>query len=202
MLKSLKSFIWLYNFRCNTKKLKNAYAYVLYTAQKDFLRQQKNDNLSDYDCEEIIFYLNAMQNAYQKMTQISFIQAATHKHEEYLAYIHLFKQNMHKCNALLMKATRKELAKLQSDIDFLLHDKTCQLTKKLSSSEQFVFTKAEQLLISILKAIDEENWRRFSTDKRQLNIILSNISLPRYKHIFRQIDIARRNELKLKSSAN
>lgn len=185
-----KSLIWLYNFRRNTKKLKNAYAYVLYTAQKDFLRQQKNCNLSEYDCEEVNFYLHRMNDCLNKILAITFLQAATNRHEEFLGYIHLFKQNMHKCNALLMKATKKELTKLQDDIAFLLNN---ELFSKLNESEQFVFTRASTLLISILKAIDEQDLKAFSTYKRQLNIILSNISLPRYKFIFHQISLARRN---------
>lgn len=189
----LKSLIWLYNFRRNTKKLKNAYAYVLYTAQKDYLRQKKNDNLTDYDCEEIVFYLNAMENAFEKMDKITFWQAATKEHDNFLGYIHLFKQNMHKCNDLLMKATRRELAKLQSDINFLLNDKSCLIFEQLNSSEQFVFAKAANLLIHILKAIDEQDLKAFSKYKHQLNIILGNISLKRYKAIFRQIDMARKN---------
>lgn len=191
----LKSLIWLYNFRRNTKKLKNAYAYVLYTAQKDYFRQKKNDNLTEYECEEVVFYLNAMDKAYKQMNAITFWQAATREHDNFLGYIHLFKQNMHKCNALLMKATRKELAKLQSDINFLLNDETCTVFNQLNSSEQFVFAKAANLLIHILKAIDEQDLKAFSKYKQQLNIILSNISLKRYKAIFRQIDIARRKNV-------
>lgn len=187
-----KSLIWLYNFRRNTKKLKNAYAYVLYTAQKDFLRQQKNCNLSEYDCEEVNFYLHRMKDCLDKILAITFLQAATNRHEEFLSYIHLFKQNMHKCNTLLMKATKKELTKLQNDIAFLLHN---ELFSKLNDSEQFVFTRASTLLSSILKAIDEQDLQAFSTYKRQLNIILSNISLPRYKFIFHEISLARRKNM-------
>ena len=52
-----KSLRWLIKFRKNFQNLKKHYQIIIYATKKDFAYYQKKQSLSDYQIEEVLFYI-------------------------------------------------------------------------------------------------------------------------------------------------
>ena len=104
-----KSLRWLIKFRKNFQNLKKHYQIIIYATKKDFAYYQQKQSLSDYQMEEVLFYIARMQDYHQKISSMSLLQAGITKNRDFQTYIGLFKKNMFKCNEILMIGARHEL---------------------------------------------------------------------------------------------
>lgn len=187
-----KSLRWLIKFRKNFQNLKKHYQIIIYATKKDFAYYQKKQSLSDYQIEEVLFYIARMQDYHQKISSMSLLQAGITKNRDFQTYIGLFKKNMFKCNEILMIGARYELLRFQQDIDFLINDKSHDLFKHLSPDIQTAFINIYKLTHNTIKSIDENNLRNFAQYKYKLDIFLEKLnkrlSPQKYNTLFDEIN--------------
>lgn len=187
-----KSLRWLIKFRKNFQNLKKHYQIIIYATKKDFAYYQQKQSLSDYQMEEVLFYIARMQDYHQKISSMSLFQAGITKNGDFQTYIGLFKKNMFKCNEILMIGARHELLRFQQDIDFLINDKSHDLFKHLSPDIQTAFINIYKLTYNTIKSIDENNLRNFAQSKYKLDIFLEKLnkrlSPQKYNTLFNEIN--------------
>ena len=87
-----KSLRWLIKFRKNFQNLKKHYQIIIYATKKDFAYYQQKQSLSDYQMEEVLFYIARMQDYHQKISSMSLLQAGITKNRDFQTYIGLFKK--------------------------------------------------------------------------------------------------------------
>ena len=187
-----KSLRWLIKFRKNFQNLKKHYQIIIYATKKDFAYYQQKQSLSDYQMEEVLFYIARMQDYHQKISSMSLLQAGITKNRDFQTYIGLLKKNMFKCNEILMIGARHELLRFQQDIDFLINDKSHDLFKHLSPDIQTAFINIYKLTHTTITSIDENNLRNFAQYKYKLDIFLEKLnkrlSPQKYNTLFNEIN--------------
>ena len=66
-----KSLRWLIKFRKNFQNLKKHYQIIIYATKKDFAYYQKKQSLSDYQMEEVLFYIARMQDSSKNLIYVT-----------------------------------------------------------------------------------------------------------------------------------
>lgn len=157
----LKYIYGLFTFRRGFKSLKVQYLLMILAIKSELEYYQKNNHFTEYQLEEIQFHLSRLEDYYNRLNTMNFIQAGIIKHVDCKNYMDLFKKNLLKCNDIILLASQHELLSIRSNVDILINDKSHDLFNQLAPDLQDSFHEFLKLMDISAKAIDDKELDKF-----------------------------------------